>query len=616
MVPNAPSVVVRSLFTTFASRLDVIRHIRSGMPELRRIAMKDSHTSVRSSSVVLALHIVGLLTCFVPLHAQTNSTVIPFLATGYKYQQVAWGSLSGFEDPSYNDITWATGQAGFGTFPSPCPLNNSTYVKTPWTANTDMLIRKHFNLPGGARNLRIHVAVDNDVQVFINGVDVSVGLQTHDGCATRESFVFTVSDQVLLAGDNVLAVRGRDRGNTTYLDVELTADLPTVIFVNSTLDSPFGLPGENGTLRDAIIAANSTPVIDTIKFELPGSGVHTFNLLSSLPTIIHPIVIDGTTQPGFADRPIIELNGSNAGEAATGLNIATENSTVQGLIINRFDGTGIIITTPGELSPRGESSSLNLIIGNYIGTDSTGSIALGNGEDGVALTNYSSGNTVMGNVISGNGRAGIAIGRSGSPSYYNVVIGNHIGTNAAGTAAIPNVFEGVLINDGSSDNRVGGYEPSDGNLISGNLGSGIGIINGSRNHVAGNRIGTDLTGTLPLGNHGSGVVIDSTYLSVELNQIGGSNVSGAGVNIGNTLAYNQRAGVTLKAGRRNAVLSNAIFKNGLLGIDLNGDGITPNHTPGTADGPNNLQNYPILRCIGFTGGAGVSPWHCVPNIFH
>jgi hypothetical protein len=119
-----------------------------------------------------------------------------------------------------------------------------------------------------------------------------------------------------------------------------------------------------GSLRQAILDANATPVTDTIAFSI-GSGVQTITPLSALPSISDPVIIDGTTQPGFAGAPIIELNGS--GVNGNGLVIFTGNSTVRGMVINRFGDTGIQIK-------EGEN---NVVEGNYLGTDASGTAALG-----------------------------------------------------------------------------------------------------------------------------------------------------------------------------------------------------------------------------------------------
>ncbi|MCP3999888.1 MAG: hypothetical protein GY727_03160, partial [Gammaproteobacteria bacterium] len=152
----------------------------------------------------------------------TEYNIIPYLDTGYNYKVVSFGEDFGFEQPSFDDSEFSLGDGGFGTPSGFCSLNNSTDVKTTWPLHTDILLRKEFNLPLGASNLKVSVAIDNDVQVFINGIDISGGMNVHEGCPTRDSFVFAAPDGILIEGANLLAVRGRDRGTLSYLDVQVT----------------------------------------------------------------------------------------------------------------------------------------------------------------------------------------------------------------------------------------------------------------------------------------------------------------------------------------------------------------------------------------------------------
>src|SRR5437773_8731094 len=86
------------------------------------------------------------------------------------------------------------------------------------------------------------------------------------------------------------------------------------------------------TLREAINSANAG---DTISFNIPGSGVHTINATSGF-ILTKAVIIDGTTQRGFAGAPVIELNGVGAGAGVNGLSVNAPNVIIKGLIINRF----------------------------------------------------------------------------------------------------------------------------------------------------------------------------------------------------------------------------------------------------------------------------------------
>src|SRR5262245_22311506 len=119
-----------------------------------------------------------------------------------------------------------------------------------------------------------------------------------------------------------------------------------------------------GSLRHAILDANANPGPDTITFNIGGGGVQTNAPTRSLPVITDAVDIDGTTQPGYVGKPLIVLTGSSAGPNASGIRIAAGNSTVKGLVINGFGGDGIVLTRRGG----------NAIVGNYIGTDVTGTL--------------------------------------------------------------------------------------------------------------------------------------------------------------------------------------------------------------------------------------------------
>jgi hypothetical protein len=301
------------------------------------------------------------------------------------------------------------------------------------------------------------------------------------------------------------------------LAVALTA--PASVFVVTSA----GNSGA-GSLRQAILDANARPGADSIVFNIPGSGAHTITLFTALPTISDPVTIDGSTQPGFTGIPIIELNGSQAGANVDGLRITAGSSVVSWLVINRFSSDGV------ELSGNGG----NIIKGCFIGTDATGTVDRGNAFRGLNIT--SSNNTIGGtaaaarNVISGNDNTGISMtaGTTG-----NLVQGNFIGTNAAGTGAIGNgtgvVTEGQSAN--SASHTIGGTAPGARNIISGNKGPGISIGGTLSGHlVQGNFIGTDVTGSVAVGNVSDGVII---LFGSANNTIGGTTPGARNVISGN-----------------------------------------------------------------------------------
>jgi parallel beta-helix repeat protein len=310
-----------------------------------------------------------------------------------------------------------------------------------------------------------------------------------------------------------------------------------------------------GSLRQAIESANANLGLDVIAFNIPAMGRHpgtdprTIQPTSPLPHITDPVIIDGYTQPGAAPATddaqatlLIELDGIKAGDGfVSGLIISAGNSTVRGLVINRFGDVGIHIQENGG----------NIIEGNYIGTDVTGTVDRGNFDDGIRIWN-APGNTVGGttaearNVVSGNNDMGVEIILSGATG--NKVQGNYIGTDVTGTADLGNSTHGVFIN--ASSNTIGGSSSGTGNVISGNGGAGITIhdIGATENQILGNYIGTDVNGTTPLGNGDHGVII----LDAPNNTIGG----------------------TTREAR------NVISGNGGAGIEINGVGVTGNQILG------------------------------------
>lgn len=154
---------------------------------------------------------------------------IPYGSDGWKYKVVATGAEPGFQAPGYDDSGWATGEAPFGSweegYGNICPITAS--IVTNWPTNSDILVRRTVNLCDSATGVSVAAIIDNDVQVFWNGVDITgfPSPRTHDGCAQDdENFDFAVPEALLLAGDNVLAVRGADRGLISVLDLEVRGE--------------------------------------------------------------------------------------------------------------------------------------------------------------------------------------------------------------------------------------------------------------------------------------------------------------------------------------------------------------------------------------------------------
>jgi uncharacterized repeat protein (TIGR01451 family) len=365
-----------------------------------------------------------------------------------------------------------------------------------------------------------------------------------------------------------------------------------------------------GSLRQAILNATATSDLNVIAFNIPGTGVQTIQPLTALPSISVPVILDGTTQSGFAGTPIIELDGSQqTGNVPFGLVLLGGNSTVQGLVINRFPGYGIVVEQNGK----------DVIQGNYIGTDTTGRVALGN-HDGILLaadgnrvgTNADGVNDAAErNLIAGNKFDGIDLGgfsQNQVGGNNNVVAGNYIGTDVTGSAALGNAIYGIYLEPSTSGNTIGGTAAGAGNLISANgsaafPGYGIYISSSNSNLVEGNLIGTDVTGEAKLGNAGPGVVV----VNSATNSIGGTTAlarnvisgnGGPGVSVENFSSGNLVQGNYIGTDAKGtAALGNA---SGGLQIGINA---VNNVIGGTAAGAGNLisgNGSPAYFAVGIT----------------
>ena len=358
-----------------------------------------------------------------------------------------------------------------------------------------------------------------------------------------------------------------------------------------------------GSLRECLTVANATPGNDVVNFAIPGTSLQKFFLTSPLPPLTDDagVTIDGYTQFLASPNTLatgnnaffkIELDGSHAGAQAIGIDIRSSNNVVRGLVINGFDRLGIAVQRGAD----------NRIVGCFVGTDATGSLAVPNRTGIDAFFNgknpndpFATTDTVIGspspadrNLVSGNFENGIA---ADFLSTNTVIQNNYVGTNAAGNAALANGSSGVLVV--GSGTIVGGASAGAGNLISGNgLGVALGVA--AQTFVQGNLIGTDVSGTAFIPNF-TGVRI---FYS-QFNTIGGVAPSARNVIAGNLGTGIQIFGF---ATTNNAVSGNSIHDNGALGIDLDADGVSPNDAADGDSGSNFLQNFPVLTSATLTGG--------------
>ncbi len=356
----------------------------------------------------------------------------------------------------------------------------------------------------------------------------------------------------LNASDVSLTNTDNDTVNTLYVDTSSDTVDGTVTSIASLLANK-GADGKI-SLREAITAANNTANgvggADVINFNIAGTGIHTINLASALPSITGAVTINAASDDSFAangSRPAIVLNGGGSIQDGLDLVGGSDGSTIRGFIMQNFATVAIFVGT----------SNGNTIAGNWLGLDSAGTSAASNGA-GIELWNAN--NNVVGgttaadrNVISGGTNVGMAINTNNGTSTGNIVIGNYFGTNAAGTAAVGNTGQALWVN--AANNTIGGATAGAGNVISGTT-SWVGVQltpSASGTLIAGNLIGLNAAGTAAIGNAGGGLYIESAN-----NMIGGTT----------------------------AASRNIISGNGLSGIDITGATATGNTVTGNYIGLN------------------------------
>ncbi len=341
----------------------------------------------------------------------------------------------------------------------------------------------------------------------------------------------------------------------------------SIFTVNATADAADANPGDGVcdtgsgtcTLRAALQEANALAGADTIEFAL-GAGTPSITLASALPALTDAVTIAGDT--GGATR--VEINANSTAGPGLSLAAGSSGSRLRALVINRA-GTG----NPGV---RVDSAN-NTIEGCYVGTDSAGgSSVAGNAAGGVLLTGSgATGNLVGGtsaaarNVISHNATFGVKLDAGAAG---NRIVGNYIGTNAAGSAANANTSDGVLVQGGANNNRIGeeaaapGTAP--GNVISGNSSNGVNVTGSgtNANTVAGNLIGTQANGTSGLANPTNNVFLQN---GAQSNVIGGASAASRNV-ISSSSISSTEDGVEVSGTNTN---NNAI-KGNYIGVDITG----------------------------------------------
>ena len=389
-----------------------------------------------------------------------------------------------------------------------------------------------------------------------------------------------------------------------------------------------------GSLRQAILDSNASPgTLDTIAFDIPGVGPFAILLSTGSLIVTDPVVIDGTTQPGYAGLPLYQIRQGLFNGAGLVLAATAGGSTVRGLafadlvegiriegdgntIASCFFGTNLtgtlelgngigvnVVNADGNLIGGTTAASQNLISGNagfgikisgsgnlvrrnLIGTKLNGDEPLGN-QIGVQVSGGS--NNVVGGLVAGsrNVISGNTWGIEIAGSADTLIQGNLIGTSDTGLSAVPNE-SGIQVSSSPTGLVIGGTAAAARNILSGN-GYGIflaGTADGTI--IRGNSIGLDFTGDGPLGNDtaiflGSGVT-DTL-------------VGGIGAGEPNHIAFNGNGVWNL--GARTTIRGNSIHDNELLGIDQQTAGPSPN---GIGQG----QEFPLIGTVEISSPQGSS----------
>lgn len=361
-------------------------------------------------------------------------------------------------------------------------------------------------------------------------------------------------------------------------------------------------------------------------FTTPGGTVDvaTIRLATTLPSITAPLVLDARTQPGYPGRPVVALDGSAiVGTSSSSVLVigGTGASRFAGFIVHSTPGRGLTMLSTG-----------NTIAGNWIGLGPTGAAAA-NGNVGVLVSGTTARNNTIGgttvadrNVISGNASFGVRIqaGATGT-----TVLGNFVGTDPTGTVALPNVHGIGISGSATANNTIGGTSASARNLVAGN--SNLGIVlesTTSGNTIQGNWVGLDVSGAAAIsaqtngiqvqtgatgnviggttagagnvvsGNNGTGISLNGVSANTVVGNLVGLDATGAnaipngvdGINLANSSTGNTVGGTTAAArnvasgnGRYGIYLANAVnnqVSGNYVGLNSAGTGAVPNGATG------------------------------------
>ena len=391
------------------------------------------------------------------------------------------------DDGSTGSLRWAINSVnadiGLGVdtiaFDIPGPGVHTIAVGSPLPAVQRPVVIDGYTQPGSSPN---NLAVGDDAVLEIEldgsaaGVDATgLTLQGSDS-VVRGLVINRFTDYGIDVQDNITTIAGNFIGTDPTGTVARGNGLDGILLTGSADKIGSPSPADRN-----ILSANSIglQVVDPAQEDLIQG-----NYIGVDATGLHPL--GNNSHEGIGVEFDLSSGNIAGGVTSLGGNVISGNANYG--ILNLF-GTN------------------NLIEGNFIGTDATGMAALGNGLDGI-LISQSPETTVQGNLISGNGRAGVDLTLQNTTN--TMVVGNDIGTDAAGNPVLGNASYGVYV--ASSGNQIGGTGPGQGNLIAGN-GKGV-VVNNNQtatepvdNQILGNSIyanaalGIDLGDDGPTPNH-------------------------------------------------------------------------------------------------------------------
>lgn len=501
-----------------------------------------------------------------------------------------------------------------------------------------------------------HMSADADMLLY--GCDVADGAQ---GRALMQGLAQLTGADVAASTDRTgAAVLGGNwllEASTGAIEAAGAIGQPGQAAFNNVLATLTVINTNNsgaGSFRQAILDANALAGADTINFSIASFNTpQTINVASALPSLTDATFIDGASQ-GVPGSHNIVLDGNNGNYDGLVLASGASSSTISGLVIRNFGQEGIQI----EANANNNSIRGNYI--GQLGSDGLAGPASSGNRTGILVLAGAIGNSLDNNVISGNDGGGafegVGIDINGAAS--TTVRGNYIGTDASGNVALGNVNAGILVRGPALSNQIGGFTPGQANVMAGNPLHNVWITDTEFVGVFYNNIGLGADGTTVLGNSLDGILVEGnvnggnftgnviagagrngiridgtvTNLFMASNRIGTDaagtanwgpgqdgvfigNTSGTGAGPSNivfiqgTVAFSGQAGPNYAGVRVDAnvtgthpLLFNTIYASSGLGIDIGALGVQANDAGDADAGANDLQNHPLVNSATFANG--------------